>query len=310
MKAFNKKPSGLFTALFAVIIVFLSAALYEHGIITEEFYSKLLVSVQNGITETSEEGVSVHFIDVGQAECILIKAPEKNVLIDAGNLGCEKEIENHLRTNGVYKIDLFITTHPHADHIGSASEIIKTFPIGEVLIPKIPEEFLPTTSLYEDFLRTLSKRNCSVSYSETGKVFELGDGATLEILGPEGYSGDNLNNYSIISKLVYDETSFLFTGDAEEEIELALVSSGKDLSCTVLNAGHHGSSTSNSAVFIRAASPKFAAISCGLNNDYGHPHRETISAFSDFKIKYFRTDYDSNIIFRTDGKTVTVSTGR
>ena len=96
----------------------------------------------------------------------------------------------------------------------------------------------------------------------------------------------------------------------EEEIELALVSSGKDLSCTVLNAGHHGSSTSNSAVFIRAASPEFAAISCGLNNDYGHPHRETVSAFNDFKIKYFRTDYDGDIIFRTDGKTVNVSTGR
>ena len=309
MTAFNKKPSGIVAALLAVIVVFLSATLYEHGIITEDFYSKLLVSVQNGITETSEEGVSVHFIDVGQAECILIKAPEKNVLIDAGNIGCEKEIENHLRTNGVYKIDLLILTHPHSDHIGSATAIVKKFPVSGTVIPKIPEEFLPTTSIFEELLKTLSSKNSSVSYAKSGTVYELGDSATLEILGPEGYSGENLNNYSVISKLVYGETSFLFTGDAEEEIELALVSSGKDLSCTVLNAGHHGSSTSNSAVFIRAASPEFAAISCGLNNDYGHPHRETLSSFNDFKIKYFRTDYDGNIIFRTDGKTVTVSTG-
>ena len=110
-------------------------------------------------------------------------------------------------------------------------------------------------------------------------VFELGGGAVLEILGPDGYSGDNLNNYSIISKLTFGETSFLFTGDAEEEIESSLVSSGKDLSCTVLNAGHHGSSTSNTSLFLKSASPEYAAISCGYNNDYGHPHREIISAF-------------------------------
>lgn len=308
MKAINQSPGGLFAALFAVLIIFLSATLYEHGIINEDFYLKILSATQQGVTESSD--VEVHFIDVGQAECILIKTPGKNVLIDAGNLGCEKEIENHLRTNGVYVIDLFITTHPHADHIGSASEIVKRFPIGEVIIPKIPNEFLPTTSLYEDFLRTLSKRNCSVSYSETGKVFELGGGAVLEIISPEGYSGDNLNNYSVISKLTFGETSFLFTGDAEEEIELALVSSGADISCTVLNAGHHGSSTSNSALFLKAANPEYAAISCGRNNDYGHPHREIISSFKDFGIKYFRTDYDGDIIFRTDGKSVTVSTGR
>jgi competence protein ComEC len=308
MIAFNQSPSGFFAAFFAVIIVFISANLYEHGIISEDFYLKVLSATQSGITESSE--TEVHFIDVGQAECILIKTPGKSVLIDAGNLGCEKKIENYLRTNGVYVIDLFIATHPHADHIGSASGIVERFPIGEVIIPKIPDEFLPTTSLYEDFLRTLSKKNCSVSYSETGKIFGLGGGAILEILGPEGYSGDNLNNYSVISKLTFGETSFLFTGDAEEEIELSLVSSGADISCTVLNSGHHGSSTSSSALFLKTANPVFAAISCGYNNDYGHPHRETISSFNDMKIKYFRTDYDGDIVFRTDGKTVTVSTRR
>ena len=308
MRAFNQNPVGFIAALFAAIIVFFSATLYEHGIISEDSYLKILSETQNEVSESSE--TEVHFIDVGQAECILIKTPDKNVLIDAGNIGCEKKIENYLRTNKVYVIDLFITTHPHADHIGSASEIVERFPVGEVIIPEIPAEFLPTTSLYEDFLLSLSRKDCSVFYSETGKVFELGGGAVLEILGPEGYSGDNLNNYSVISKLTFGEISFLFTGDAEEEIELSLVSSGADISCTVLNAGHHGSSTSSSALFLKTANPVFAAISCGYNNDYGHPHRETISSLNDMKIKYFRTDYDGDIVFRTDGKTVTVSTRR
>ena len=168
MKAINQSPGGLFAALFAVLIIFLSATLYEHGIINEDFYLKILSATQKGVSESSD--VEVHFIDVGQAECILIKTPGKNVLIDAGNLGCEKEIENHLRTNGVYVIDLFITTHPHADHIGSASEIIKAFPIGEVIIPEIPEEYLPTTSLFEDFLRVLSAKKCKVSYASRAEL--------------------------------------------------------------------------------------------------------------------------------------------
>ena len=306
MKTFNKNPSGLLAALFAIIIVFLGATLYEHGIISDDFYLKLLTTVQGNVSESSE--LEVHFIDVGQAECILIKAPEKTVLIDAGDIGYERKIENYLRTNGVFYIDLFIATHPHADHIGSASGIIKKFPVSEVIIPEIPEEFLPPTSLFEDFLKNLLKRNVTVSYSENGKVFELGGGAVLEILGPAGYSGDNLNNYSVISKLTFGETSFLFTGDAEEEAELLLLDSGADVSCTVLNAGHHGSSTSSCALFLKAASPEFAAISCGYNNDYGHPHRETISIFKDFGIKYYRTDYDGNIVFGSDGKTVTVTT--
>ncbi len=306
MKAFNKNPSGLIAALLAVIIVFLGATLYEHGIISDDFYLKLLTTVQGNVAESSE--LEVHFIDVDQAECILIKSPEKTVLIDAGNIGCERKIENYLRTKGVFSIDLFIATHPHADHIGSASDIIKKFPVSEVIIPEIPEEFLPTTSLFEDFLKTLSKRNVTVSYSENGKIFELGGGAVLEILGPAGYSGDNLNNYSVISKLTFGETSFLFTGDAEEEAEILLLDSGADVSCTVLNAGHHGSSTSNCALFLKAASPEYAAISCGYKNDYGHPHKEVISVFNDFEIKYYRTDYDGDIVFGSDGKTVTVTT--
>ncbi len=306
MRNFNG-PGGLLASFLAILIVFAAAVLYEHGIIGDDLYTDILSSVKGEISSPSSE-LEVHFIDVGQAECILVKSPEKNVLIDAGDIGCEKKIENYLRTEGVFSIDLFIITHPHADHLGSASEILKRFPAAEVLLPEIPSEYLPTTSLFEKFIETLSEKKCSVSYAETGMTYELGGEAVLEILGPSGYYGDNLNNYSVISKLTFDETSFLFTGDAEKEAELLLISSGADLSCTVLNAGHHGSSTSSCAAFLKASAPEYAVISCGFNNDYGHPHRETLSSFKEFGIRYYRTDYEGDIFFLSDGKEITVFT--
>ena len=259
MKTFNQSPGGLFAAILAVALVFIGATLYEHGIIDEEIYLKLISAAKIQVTDESD--LEVHFIDVDQAECILIKTSDKTVLIDSGDIGYEKTVENYLRTEGILSIDLFILTHPHSDHIGSASGILKSFPLHEVMIPEIPEEFLPTTSVFEKLLLTISEKNCKFSYSKTGKTYDLGEGIVLEILGPAGYKGDNLNNYSIISKLTFGETSFLFTGDAEAEAEFLLLDSGADVSCTVFNAGHHGSSTSNSAFFLTAANPEYAAIS-------------------------------------------------
>ena len=305
MKTFNNGPKGLLAALFTLILVFLGATLYENGIIDEKIYLELISAAKNEIA--GESDLEVHFIDVDQAECILIKAPDKTVLIDSGDIGYEKTVENYLRTEGILSIDLFILTHPHSDHIGSASGILKSFPVHEVMIPEIPEEFLPTTSVFEKLLLTISEKNCKFSYSKTGKTYDLGEGIVLEILGPAGYKGDNLNNYSIISKLTFGETSFLFTGDAEKEAEILLLDTGADVSCTVFNAGHHGSSTSNSALFLKAANPEYAAISCGYKNDYGHPHKEVISSFNDFGIEYYRTDYDGSIVFYSDGENITVS---
>ncbi len=307
MKTNYSKPSGIIAALLAVIVVFISGILYESGVINDELYLKLISAVN---TDIASADLEVHYIDVGQAECILIKAPEKTVLIDAGDVGFGKTVENYLRKSGVYSIDIFIGTHPHSDHIGSASDIIKKFPVGEIIIPEIPTEHLAATSFFEDFLKTAAKKNCKISYAKAGVVFELGNGCVLEIFGPEGDKGDNLNNYSVISKLSYGETSFLFTGDAEKIIEQELVYSGKDISTTVLSAGHHGSITSNSEEFLIKTGAKYAVVSCGQNNDYGHPHKEVTERFKNLGIKYYRTDYDGDIIFGSDGKDITVRTER
>ena len=302
MKAYSN-PGGLFAALMAIIIIFISASLYEAGLISDDLYLRL-ISVIEKETVTEHYDLEVHFIDVGQSESILIKAPDKNILIDAGEIGCGNDITNYLRSNGVFAIDIFIATHPHSDHIGSASHILKKFPVAEVIMPKIPGEYLPTTDLYRDLLLSLKRENCLVSYAEVGKTYDLGSGAELEILSPSGNFGDNLNNYSIASKLSFGEVSFLFTGDIEAEAEEAILSSGADISCTVYNAGHHGSSTSNTPAFLDAASPEYAAVSCGKNNDYGHPHREIVAEFKERNITCFRTDYDGNIVFGSDGKDI------
>ena len=308
----SKKSKSLLASILALLVIFISAVLYEGGFITEELYLELINAA--GSQSTSAAPVSgkieVHFIDVGQAECILIQTSEKNVLIDAADVGYEDKITGYLRTEGVSSIDLFITTHPHADHIGSAVGVLEAFSVAEVIMPEIPEENLPTTSLYEKFLIALGEEGCSVSYAEIGEVYDLGDGAALEIFGPAGTFGDNLNNYSIISKLTFGETSFLFTGDAEKKAEKAVLSTSADLSCTVFSAGHHGSSTSNSDALLEAASPKYAVISCGYDNDYGHPHSETLEAFKEYGIEYYRTDYDGDVVFSSDGKTVTVTTSK
>lgn len=308
MKAY-KNPGGLIAAILAIVVVFISASLYESGLITDELYLRLISAVKTEVTLDSHEA-EVHFIDVGQAECILIKTPEKNVLIDAGEIGCENTVTNYLHTNGVFYIDLFIVTHPHSDHIGSAEHILKNFPVTEVAMPEVPDEYLPTTSLYENFLIAIKKKNCAVSFIKAGSSFSLGDEITLDILSPLGDMGDNLNNYSAASKLTFGEVSFLFTGDIEKDAENSILSSGADISCTVYNAAHHGSSTSNTESFLLAANPRYAAISCGAKNDYGHPHKETINLFKKLGIKYFRTDYDGDIVFGTDGKNISVSTSK
>ena len=306
MKAYSN-PGGLFAALMAIIIIFISASLYEAGLISDDLYLRL-ISVIEKETVTEHYDLEVHFIDVGQSESILIKAPDKNILIDAGEIGYGNNITNYLRSKGVFAIDIFIATHPHSDHIGSASHILKKFPVAEVILPEIPVEYLPTTDLYRDLLLSLKKENCLVSYAEVGKTYDLGSGAVLEILSPSGDFGENLNNYSIASKLSFGEVSFLFTGDIEAEAEEAILSSGADISCTVYNAGHHGSSTSNTSAFLDAASPEYAAVSCGKNNDYGHPHREIVSEFKERNITCFRTDYDGSIVFGSDGKDIFIKT--
>lgn len=254
--------------------------------------------------------VKVNIIDVGQGESILITTPQKSVLIDAGENDKGDEIMDYLNKLGLTKLDYVIATHPHADHIGGMDFVLENIDAGEVLFGAVPEKILPTTKTYEDVLSVIQAKGIPLSIVSPGDVYDLGSGATLTILGPVGDDQTDLNNCSVVSRLDFGATSFLFNGDAEEPAEKAIISANANLSATVMTMGHHGSRTSSSEPYFAAVAPDYASISCGKGNKYNHPNDETIEKLTKKGVDYYRTDLDGNIIFTSDGVHVKVNTSK
>ena len=258
--------------------------------------------------DIAEDTVSVHFIDVGQGESILILAPEKTVLIDGGDNGWGDTVLRYLRGQGVSAIDILIATHPHADHIGGLIDVVAQLEIGQVILPELPDELIPTTRTYTNFLLTLLERGLGITPAQAGDAFDLGGGAVLTILAPiREYT--SVNDMSVVSRLEFGYTSFLFTGDIEIAAEHDLATAG-GIQSTVLNIAHHGSRTSTTQVFLDAVSPDIAVISCALDNQYGHPHRQTIERLQAIDALILRTDLDGSIVLTTNGKSIGVRTER
>lgn len=271
-----------------------------------EEYSGGYPSAQRS-AEIENPGVSVHFIDVGQAKAILVTAPEKNLLIDAGESDQGPRVIRYLVNHGVRTVDTVIGTHPHSDHIGGLSAVIGGMPVSTVILPLIPEEITPTTATYTGLLRSVSQMGVTLTPAVPGAQYDLGGGAVLTLLGPVGEYGD-LNDVSVVSRLTYGEISFLFTGDAAGDAERDLLNTGADLSASVLDVPHHGSDTSSSKAFLSAANPAVAVISCGLDNMYGHPHKEVVAALRSYTRSLYRTDTDGTVVVLTDGKEIQIQT--
>ncbi len=258
--------------------------------------------------------MKVHFLDVGQADCIVVQLPDgKTMVIDAGNNGDGKLVVNYLKNLEITKIDYLIGTHPHEDHIGGLDNVIKAFSIGTLYLPKVSEKLTPTTATYRDVLSAVEEKNLKIKTAKAGIV--LFEDSTLELkaemLSPNASAEySDLNNYSAVIRLTYGNKSFLFTGDAEEEAEKIMLNSGAALSADVLKLGHHGSSSSSSNAFLDAVSPKYAVISCETGNDYGHPHKETLQKMKDRSIEIFRTDTQQTIIATCDGASVSFITNQ
>ncbi len=280
-------------SLFSVIIVLAAAALGY-------FFSKPAARIVGSV---SSADVAVHFIDVGQGDSELIWLPGgKTMLIDAGDNGQEDRLLSYLRAQGVSRIDYLVGTHPHADHIGGMREVIETFPIGKIYLPRVSH----TSETYTDMLKAIEQKGLTVETARQGKVLFAENGVRAECLAPAGESYESLNNHSAVIRLTYQDISFLFTGDAEGLSEKEMLSAGIDLTADVLKVGHHGSSTSTTADFLQAVSPGCAVISCGKSNDYGHPHQETLKKLEKAGIEVFRTDEMGTIIMETDGKNINI----
>ncbi len=243
-------------------------------------------------------GVTVHFIDVGQGDSIFLELPDnKCMLIDAGENKKGKDVVGYIKSLGVRKIDYLIGTHPHSDHIGGLDNVIEEFDIGSIYMPKVSH----TSKTYEDVLDIIAKKGYKIKQAKSGVNIYSDEKLNIDIISPVNENYDSLNEYSAVVKLTYGDTKFLFMGDAENINENEIEG---DISADVLKIGHHGSSSSTSKKFLKRVSPKIALISVGENNDYGHPHKETIEKLENEKTEVLRTDKEGTIILNSDSKEV------
>lgn len=255
---------------------------------------------QGTVAITPSEDLKVHFLDVGQGDSIFIELPtNETILIDASIKDASNKIISYLREENVSKIDYVFATHPHSDHIGGMSAVIKAFDIGQIYMPKA----VTTTKTYENLLLTIKDKNLKIKAAKAGNTIIDTDDLKLVVLAPNQDSYESLNNYSIVLKLTYKEKSFLFMGDAETLSEKEITG---DIQADVLKVGHHGSRTSTSQAFLNKVNPSYAVISVGLNNDYKHPHQEVIDRLEKKNIKIYRTDQNGDIMFTTDGYNIDV----
>jgi competence protein ComEC len=249
-----------------------------------------------------QKSLLVHFINVGQGDSILVESARRFMLVDAGDASKADTVLNYLRNRGVKELDVVVATHPHSDHIGGMAAVIRAFPVETIIMPQVAH----TSSTYERLLTTIAERDMRIATPQPGKEFSLGD-ATVKVLGPNGSTYSSLNNYSVVVKIELGSTSFLLTGDAEALAEQEMIDRGLDLQATVLKVGHHGSSSSTSDTFLSQASPKYAVISLGADNEYGHPHQEIMEKLQAAAIPVYRTDLCGTIVAVTDGQGINFS---
>ena len=255
-----------------------------------------LMLFQQKPTAWSEE-LTVHFIDVGQGDATLIHFDNHFILIDGGEKDYGPVVLAYLQKQGVTELDWIIATHPHSDHIGGLISILNSIPVAHFMMP----DQVHTTQTFEDLLDAIAAKGLKITRPEVGQIFDWGN-ARLTLIAPNRSEYENLNNYSIGIRLDYGETSFIFTGDAEQLAELDMVHNGLALSADVLKVGHHGSSTSSCAAFLDAVGANYAVISLAADNDYGHPHREVLQRLAERAITVYRTDETGTIVAYSDGQ--------
>lgn len=264
------------------------------------------LSGTNQTVNAAEYPFSAHFIDVGQADSALILCGNEAVLIDAGDVDSYAAIDAYLKAQNVKQLKYFILTHAHADHIGSADDVLKNYAVENVIMPKYSEENMPTSKVYEDLLYALSDSGAKVLAAKAGHTYNL-SGCSFSVYAPnKDYK--ELNDSSVVVRFTYGETNFLFQGDAEKASENDVLAAGFDVRADVLKMGHHGSKTSSTEKYLRAVSPKLAVISCGENNSYKLPSDSVLQRLTALGIEYRRTDRNGTIVVMSNGKEITVQT--
>lgn len=296
-KNLNKKLIYLIIIIVVSVVSVLSANLDEFTTTNDD---------PQVTSSVAEDSFSIHFIDVGQGDSTLVISNGEYLLIDAGENGHETEVINYLRSMNVDKLDYIIATHQHSDHIGGIPEVLEEFECDNIIMPRLTKAQTPTNSTYTAFLKAVEASEAKVIAAKPGLVYAVG-GAQFEILGPVTDDAEDINSMSAVTKVTYGENSFLITGDAETDEEKEIIENGANLDCDVLRAGHHGSTTSSSKDFLNAVTPEICVISCGANNDYGHPHDKALNRIKKHTEEIYRTDICGSIVMTSDGENIDIS---
>ena len=251
------------------------------------------------ILPSSVEGeLTVHFIDVGQGDATLIITPSGRALwVDAGDTTQGNHLVQYLKALEISHIDAIVATHPHADHIGGFPDIIRSFTIGKVIMPKVSH----TTQTFERLLLAIQEKGLKVTWAKAGLPLDIDPEVGITFIGPHSDSYSNLNDYSASLRLTHGLNALVITGDAEETSETEMVRSGMDLAANLLKVPHHGSSSSTTTPFLDKVSPIYAVISSGHDNSYGHPHQEVLQRLQSRGVEIYRTDQQGTIIAVSDG---------
>lgn len=261
-------------------------------------------AIFGGLTDSPSAPVSggevqFHFIDVGQGDAALIRTEAGDILIDAGTNSSEDELKAYLDSMGVQDIEYAVFTHPHEDHIGGADMVLNTYNVKCVILP----DATSTSKTFERMMDAIETEKCEVMEATPDQTFTVGE-LTCTILAPISTSYTETNNYSVVIRADYGDTSVLFMGDAEVDAEEEILERYRfkgTLDCDLLKVGHHGSDTSSSQAFLDAVTPVHAVISCGEGNSYGHPVQEIVKRYEAMQVELHRTDLEGSIVFVSTG---------
>jgi len=291
----RKKGNNRLLRVLLIIITFI------YGFYLSELDGTYSLDKTGGVFKDVTSNLVVSFLDVGQADSILIENNGEAMLIDAGNNEDGELLVKYFEQEGITNFKYLVGTHPHEDHIGGLDDIINNFKIDTIYMP----DAITTTKTFLDVLDAIENNNMTYKVPKIQETFILGE-AMIEVL----YTGNDvrdLNNTSIVLRLEFGNTSFLFTGDATEKCEDELLKSGVKLEADVLKVGHHGSRYSTTDSFLRKVNPKYAIISVGNGNSYNHPENVVIDKLKNNNIKIHRTDLEGTIIVTSDGNNIRVS---
>lgn len=285
---------------FEILIILLAFLIINNQDKIKNLFNQNNNQNQNTYINTNNDLLKVHYLDVGQGDSIFIELPNnETMLIDAAESYQSENIINYLKNLNYQKIDYVIGTHPHTDHIGGLKDIINTFEIGKIYMPKV----VSTTKTYESLLMAIKDKNLKINTAKAGISIIDTDALKINILAPNNSTYTELNNYSVVTKITYGTTKFLFMGDAEKLSENEIK---EDVTADVIKIGHHGSNTSSSIDFIKKVNAKYGIISVGLNNKYNLPKEETITNWENSGTKIYLTSTNGTIRASSDGTNIKI----